>query len=55
MLGWEFFVMREADARSRKPGDPDVSLARWMAGLGGDQWLYDLIAQDKATDLDGNG
>lgn len=55
MLGWEFFVMREADASSRKPGNPDISLARWMAGLGGNQWLDDLIAQGKATDLDGNG
>lgn len=55
MLGWEFFVMRQEDARSRKPGDPDISLARWMAGLGGDQWLHDLIAQGKATNFEGNG
>jgi hypothetical protein len=49
MLGWEFFIARKTDA----PGSP--ALATWRAGLGGTDWLKDLVGKGLAVDLGGNG
>jgi hypothetical protein len=49
MLGWEFFVTSQSHA-----GEPP-SLASWRAGLGGTEWLDDLVSKGLATDLGGDG
>jgi hypothetical protein len=50
MLGWEFFVTREADQKTSRP-----LLASWQTGLGGTDWIDDLVAKGVATNLGGNG
>ena len=47
MLGWEVFVYR--------PISPDVFIARWMTGVFGLKWLDQLVMNNKAIDLGGNG
>lgn len=55
MLGWEFFIRRQAGTATapRKTNAP--LLASWMAGLGGTEWLDDLVSAGIAVHLDGNG
>ncbi len=49
MLGWEFFVTRQADAKA------SPALASWQASLGGLAWLENLVSKGMAIDLGGNG
>lgn len=53
MLGWEFFVSRQVEASQDATKKP--SLASWQTGLGGTQWLDDLVAGGVGSDLGGNG
>jgi hypothetical protein len=45
MLGWQVYVMQKAD----------TSIASWCVGIGGLDWLDDLVKQGLAQDLGGNG
>lgn len=47
MLGWEVLVYR--------PSAPDVFIARWMTSVFGLEWLNQLVKDNKAIDLGGNG
>ncbi len=55
MLGWEFFVIRQSNSALAEGMREGSLLASWRAGLGGTQWLYDLVESGVATDLGGNG
>ena len=55
MLGWQFFIqIRGDEARNPKDGKGSL-LATWEAGLGGTDWIEQLVVQGKAKDLGGNG
>jgi hypothetical protein len=54
MLGWEFFIRRQDDEAHRATRSTPT-LARWQAGIGGTQWLDDLVSKGVAADLGGNG
>lgn len=55
MLGWEILVTRQDQTASdAKVGDGTL-LARWVVGLGGIDWLDELVSADQATDLGGSG
>jgi hypothetical protein len=45
MLGWQVYLKRDSDAL----------IAAWCVGLGGLDWLDDLVKQGLAEDLGGNG
>ena len=55
MLGWEFFVSRQSDAKSATPRTGKASLPYWKAGLGGTDWINALVSKGLAVDLGGNG
>lgn len=55
MLGWEFFITRQGEERPWLKGREDSSFARWKAGLGGDNWIRNLVEIGIATDLGGSG
>lgn len=46
MLGWQIIIRKES---------AETSLASWTAGLGGTDWLDDLVRNNKAKNLGGNG
>ncbi len=58
MLGWMISVHRQLDGGSTQ-AQPDCpvgdALAIWQTGLGGVEWLDDLVKQGSAIDLGGNG
>ena len=45
MLGWQISVNQE----------PDALIASWCVGIGGLDWLDELVKQGLAQDLGGNG
>ena len=45
MLGWQISVNQE----------PDTLIASWCVGIGGLDWLDELVKQGLAQDLGGNG
>ena len=45
MLGWQLYIKQE----------PDTLIASWCVGLGGLDWLDDLVKRGLAQDLGGNG
>ena len=45
MLGWQLYIKQE----------PDTLIASWCVGLGGLDWLNDLVKRGLAQDLGGNG
>jgi hypothetical protein len=47
MLGWEVLVYR--------PTAPDGFIARWMTSVFGLEWLDQLVKDNKAVNLGGNG
>jgi hypothetical protein len=57
MLGWQIIIYRTD--LSEQPTDPDAYtkwsdecfLASWMTGIGGTDWLEELVTRGKATDL----
>lgn len=46
MLGWELFITR---------GQNDQSVASWLTGINGTNWLDELVSKGLAKDLGGNG
>src|ERR1035437_3352487 len=58
MVGWCIGVYRQKDS-SVSPGRSDppegARLAVWQTGLGGLDWLNELVKAGKAIDLGGNG
>ncbi len=57
-LGWHISVYRQQDDGSTPASfgaAHGARLAVWQTGLGGLHWLDDLVKQQKATDLGGNG
>jgi hypothetical protein len=54
MLGWEVLVFRRLDdAPGHKPDR--ALLARWQTSLGGLEWINELVEQNRAVSLGGNG
>lgn len=45
MLGWQVYVKHE----------PDTLIASWCVGIGGLDWLDELVKQGLAQELGGNG
>ena len=45
MLGWQISINQE----------PDTLIATWCVGIGGLDWLDELVKQGLAQDLGGNG
>ncbi|MBA4057904.1 MAG: hypothetical protein C0490_24520 [Marivirga sp.] len=59
MLGWEIIIHTEL-SESINEGDwklpsQENILANWRVGLGGDNWLNELVAADNAKCLGGSG
>jgi hypothetical protein len=46
MLGWQVIIRKES---------AKTSIASWITGLGGTDWLDILVKEGKAKDLGGNG
>lgn len=46
MLGWEFFITRKENKQY---------IARWLAGVGGIQWVDDLVSKGMAQKFNGFG
>jgi hypothetical protein len=55
MLGWEFFVTRQVATSAVSDAAKEKSVASWRAGLGGTEWLDNLVSNGVAADLGGNG
>ena len=58
MLGWHISVYRQESGGDSPAsfGDPQgVRLAVWQTGLGGIDWITDLVEAGNAIDLGGNG
>lgn len=58
MLGWNISVYKQQNdgATPASFGDAHgTCLAVWQTGLGGLDWINDLVKQQKAIDLGGNG
>lgn len=58
MLGWNINVHRQQDEGTVPPtfgAAQGTFLAAWQTGLGGLDWIYELVKQGKAIDLGGNG
>lgn len=58
MLGWHISVYRQGDggvspATAQSP--EGTRLAVWQTGVGGLDWLKELVKEGKAIDLGGNG
>lgn len=58
MLGWHISVYRQQD-EGTSPATAETPegkrLAVWQTGLGGLEWLKELVKAGKAIDLGGNG
>jgi hypothetical protein len=58
MLGWHISIYRQTDggASPAKNENPEgARLGVWQTGLGGLDWVYELVEAGKAIDLGGNG
>jgi hypothetical protein len=58
MLGWHISVYRQQNDGSSSASfgaAHGTRLAVWQTGLGGLDWIYELVEQQKAIDLGGNG
>ncbi len=53
MLGWGISVFRKSDEDSHDI--KNLTLARWETGAFGLGWLDELVKENKAVDLGGNG
>jgi hypothetical protein len=49
MLGWKIYITQESSA------DKSKSLMSWSSGIGGLDWLDQLVKDGLAQDLGGNG
>ena len=57
-LGWHISVYRQMNdgtAPASFGAPPSARLVVWQTGLGGLEWLDDLVKQHKAINLGGNG
>lgn len=58
MLGWHISIYRQTDeGASPATAESPVGkrLAFWQTGLGGLDWIGELVQKEKAIDLGGNG
>jgi hypothetical protein len=58
MLGWHISVYRQKNGGASPamlPTPEGTRLAVWQTGIGGLDWLNDLVKAGKAIDLGGNG
>jgi hypothetical protein len=58
MLGWHISVYRQQNDGSSPASfgaAHGTRLAVWQTGLGGLGWIYELVEQQKAVNLGGNG
>jgi hypothetical protein len=58
MLGWHISVYRQQNDNSSPAlfgAAHGTRLAVWQTGLGGLDWIYELVEQQKAINLGGNG
>lgn len=57
MLGWEIYIHRLDSDQSLEATKltQDSIVAHWRAGLGGYDWIKELVKIDKAKALGGNG
>lgn len=54
MLGWSVAIFRESDSRLGHEERWGLRLASWTAGLGGLEWLDQLVSEGAAS-VEGNG
>lgn len=55
MLGWWIIVSMETPEQRDSGSKKDLNIAHWKAGLGGMQWLLDLVKNGKAEQLKFDG
>lgn len=55
MLGWQIYIHRQLPGQSPDKPTEESLLATWVAGLGGLDWLDELVTAGRAVDLGGNG
>lgn len=55
MLGWYFFIYTQSDRSEDQTAGNAPKLASWEAGIGGTDWLTDLVNAGRANSLGGNG
>jgi len=58
MLGWHISIYRQSDGGESPAtfgSQQGARLAVWQTGLGGLDWLQELVKEGKAIDLGGNG
>lgn len=55
MLGWWILIQRRVPDGQDDTGTREVTVATWTVGLGGLDWLNDLVVEGRAVDLGGNG
>jgi hypothetical protein len=59
MLGWHISVYRQADDKRAAPATTESReggrLAVWQTGLGGLDWIDELVNEGKAINLGGSG
>jgi hypothetical protein len=58
MLGWHVSVYRQTDgggAPATMESAEGTRMAVWQTGIGGLDWLTELVKEGKAVDLGGNG
>ena len=58
MLGWHISIYRQADGGASPATTESIRstrLAVWQTGLGGLDWVQELVQAGKAIDLGGNG
>ena len=49
MLGWQIYISTEKNMN--EDASIAASIASWVTGLGGDQWIKDLVTANKAHRL----
>lgn len=58
MLGWHISIYRQTDEGASPATDEaplGARLSVWQTGLGGLDWVYELVKTGEAIDLGGNG
>lgn len=55
MLGWYFCIYAQSDMLTNQSAANTPKLASWEAGIGGTEWLNDLVKLGQATENGGNG
>ncbi len=57
MLGWNIYIRKNITAIGNEElaQNPEYLLAKWTTGLGGLDWVDELVKEEKAIYLSGNG